>query len=108
MTKLIFDKTKHTAVGIDIGSTTVKIAVIKDGSLVFECYERHHSQVRQKTLEILKSLEELLKNDLLAVTISGSAGLGLANAAHIDFIQEVYATGYHALIKWLIIFCSRN
>ncbi|MBO5454719.1 MAG: 2-hydroxyacyl-CoA dehydratase [Clostridia bacterium] len=93
MIKLNFDKTKHTAVGIDIGSTTVKIAVIKDGSLVFECYERHHSQVRQKTLEILKSLEELLKDDSLAVTISGSAGLGLANAAHIDFIQEVYATG---------------
>ena len=36
------------ALGIDIGSTTIKFALLKDGELVFNCYERHFSQVREK------------------------------------------------------------
>ena len=39
--------------GIDIGSTTAKIAVIDDGELIYSRYERHFSQVRQKTLEMI-------------------------------------------------------
>ena len=39
--------------GIDIGSTTAKIVVVDKGTILFEKYQRHFSQVRQKTLELL-------------------------------------------------------
>lgn len=81
------------AIGIDIGSTTAKIVVFVDGELVYSCYERHFSQVRPKTLELLMRVEELVGDRPVRVSISGSAGLGLAKAANIPFVQEVFATG---------------
>ena len=89
MDKIFLDK---TAVGIDIGSTTAKIIVIKDGDVVFDRYERHFSQVRQKTLELLHEAEKYLENEFFTVAISGSAGLGLARICNIPFVQEVFAT----------------
>ena len=41
-------------VGVDVGSTTVKIVILKNGELVYRQYERHMSQVRPKTLELLR------------------------------------------------------
>ncbi|MGN0115467.1 MAG: hypothetical protein ACI396_09075, partial [Acutalibacteraceae bacterium] len=40
-------------IGIDIGSTTAKLAVFEGGKLIYQRYERHFSQVRQKTLEMI-------------------------------------------------------
>ena len=40
--------------GIDIGSTTAKIIATENGEVLYQCYERHFSQVRQKTLELIK------------------------------------------------------
>ena len=81
------------AIGIDIGSTTAKIVVFCDGQLVYSCYERHFSQVRPKTLELLLRIKDLVGDRPIRVAISGSAGLGLAKAAGIPFVQEVFATG---------------
>ena len=81
------------AVGIDIGSTTAKIVVYCDGQLVYSCYERHFSQVRHKTHELLLRIQDMVGDRPVSVAISGSAGLGLANAADIPFVQEVFATG---------------
>ena len=41
------------ALGIDIGSTTAKVVLVEDGKILYENYQRHFSQVRQKTLELL-------------------------------------------------------
>ncbi len=81
------------AIGIDIGSTTAKIVVFCDGKLAYSCYERHFSQVRPKTLELLLRVRDLVGDRPVYVSISGSAGLGLAGAAGIPFVQEVFATG---------------
>ena len=78
--------------GIDIGSTTAKIAVIDDGELIYSRYERHFSQVRQKTLEMIEAISDLLDGNSFTVAVSGSAGLGMANAARLSFVQEVYST----------------
>jgi len=68
--------------------------VVLDGaSVLFQIYERHLSQVRQKTLEILEEAEPFLRGRTFTVAISGSAGLGMAEAARVPFVQEVYATG---------------
>ena len=84
---------KEARLGIDIGSTTAKVVLERDGNILYECYERHFSQVRIKTLEILYRLQDKIGSSPLKVAISGSAGLGLARAAELPFVQEVFATG---------------
>ncbi|MEA4933695.1 MAG: BadF/BadG/BcrA/BcrD ATPase family protein, partial [Lawsonibacter sp.] len=80
-------------VGIDIGSTTVKVVVLDEqNKLLFRSYERHYSKTRERACEVLRSISDLLSGQNIKVTITGSAGLGVANAAGIDFVQEVYAT----------------
>ena len=79
--------------GIDIGSTTAKIVVVEDGEPLFEKYQRHFSQVRQKTLELLAEAAPYVKDCSFTAAISGSAGLGLAESAGVPFVQEVFATG---------------
>ena len=81
------------SLGIDIGSTTAKVVVLEGDSVLFQCYERHLSQVREKTLELLGRASEHLRGRTFTAAISGSAGLGMAEAAGVPFVQEVYATG---------------
>lgn len=91
--KMYIDTNGKTVIGIDIGSTTAKIAVVKDNRLIYDCYERHFSQVRQKALELIERVRDMVGDDDIRIAISGSAGLGLARAAEIPFVQEVFATG---------------
>lgn len=79
-------------IGVDIGSTTAKVVLIDNGEIVYSRYERHYSQVRQKTLEMIQAIEDRLQGRRFCVAISGSAGLGMAQAAQLRFVQEVYAT----------------
>ena len=80
-------------VGIDIGSTTVKIVAVRDGEIIHKHYERHYSKVREKAVELLQNARAVIgPDDTLRCAITGSAGLGVAKAADIDFVQEVFAT----------------
>jgi len=79
--------------GIDVGSTTLKTVVLNDdGKIIEKSYQRHFSKVREMTLEHLKELDPILRGHPLKVTVTGSAGLGIAKAAGIEFAQEVFAT----------------
>ena len=80
------------SLGIDIGSTTAKIVIIKDSKIIYSKYERHFSQVRPKTLELVKEIKDLIDGETFNVAISGSAGLGMARSADLPFVQEVFAT----------------
>ena len=80
-------------IGIDIGSTTVKVVVLDEqNQLLFRSYERHYSKTRERTCETLQGLTGLLGGQEVQLLITGSAGLGVAKAAGLDFVQEVYAT----------------
>ena len=80
-------------IGIDIGSTTVKVVVLDEqNKLLFRSYERHYSKARERAAETLNSIRDKLAGRQVHLTITGSAGLGVAKAAGIDFVQEVYAT----------------
>ncbi|MEG2192337.1 MAG: acyl-CoA dehydratase activase, partial [Oscillospiraceae bacterium] len=80
-------------VGIDIGSTTVKVVLLdQENNVLHQSYERHFAKVREKATEQLMAVSELLKGNDIKATITGSAGLGVAKAAGIPFVQEVYAT----------------
>ena len=80
-------------VGIDIGSTTVKVVVLDEADqLLYRSYERHYSKTRERACETLHSISDLLQGQNIKLVITGSAGLGVAKAAGLDFVQEVYAT----------------
>ena len=80
-------------VGIDIGSTTVKVVVLdEDNKLLFRSYERHYSKARERACETLRSIGDMLAGRDVRLVVTGSAGLGVAKAAGLDFVQEVYAT----------------
>ncbi len=80
-------------IGIDIGSTTVKVVVLDaQNKLLFRSYERHYSKARERAAETLRSITGMLAGQQVRMVITGSAGLGVAKAAGIDFVQEVYAT----------------
>lgn len=80
--------------GLDIGSTTIKCVVLdNDNKLIYSTYERHYSQITDKTAEILNTVRSKIDGvEDAYVAMSGSAGMGVAQACGIDFIQEVYAT----------------
>ena len=80
-------------IGIDVGSTTVKVIVLsEDNDLLYRSYERHFSMVREKTCELLRRTGKLLEGQQVRTVITGSAGLGLAKSANVNFVQEVFAT----------------
>ena len=86
------EKTVEKNVGIDIGSTTVKVVVMEGEKILYRIYQRHLSQVRQATIKALEGARKFLQGEKFHAAISGSAGLGLAEDAGIDFVQEVFAT----------------
>ena len=68
-------------IGIDIGSTTVKVVVLDaQNKLLFRSYERHYSKTRERTCETLRGLRGLLGGQQVQLLITGSAGLGVAKA----------------------------
>lgn len=81
-------------VGIDLGSTTIKIVILDEkNNILYKDYKRHYSHIKENLIEKLK---ELINNNILdkkaLLSISGSAGMGIAENASIPFVQEVYAT----------------
>lgn len=78
--------------GIDIGSTTAKVVLMDGDEIIFKVYERHYSKVREKTIEIVQRITDIVGDKELKVAISGSAGFGICKATGIDFVQEVFAT----------------
>lgn len=80
-------------VGLDVGSTTLKCVVLNDkNEILFKKYERHLSRIVEKSVEMLKEVEALFPDEKVLLSISGSAGMGLAERSEIPFVQEVYAT----------------
>ena len=79
--------------GIDIGSTTAKLVLMENGKSTYERYERHLSRSRLATLSMLRALLAEQGDIEVCAAVSGSAGMGLAEAGGLPFVQEVYATG---------------
>ncbi|MDR0762517.1 MAG: 2-hydroxyacyl-CoA dehydratase [Campylobacteraceae bacterium] len=82
-------------IGIDIGSTTIKIVLIDEAhNLLHSVYTRHHSDVRNCIVKHIKALQKLpfYKQDKKAtITVSGSGGIDIASVCGIPFVQEVIA-----------------
>ncbi len=80
------------ALGIDVGSTTVKTVVCDEqGTILHSAYQRHFSKVKETVAGQLESILMKFPDAQLRAAMTGSAGLGLANSAGIPFVQEVHA-----------------
>ena len=78
--------------GIDIGSTTVKIAVLnQQHELLFSDYERHFADIQNTLAKLLDKAYKALGAISVAPVITGSGGLTLANHLEVPFVQEVIA-----------------
>ncbi len=77
--------------GIDVGSTTVKAAVIDENNkILYSSYVRHFARVKETVLSELGVIRAEFGGEY-AVSITGSAGLGLSQRSGINFVQEVQA-----------------
>ncbi len=78
--------------GIDIGSTTLKLVVLDErNKIVYKSYERHFSQVRTLLAKRMGELKKLLEGKPLQVALAGSAALGVSEETGLPFVQEVFA-----------------
>ncbi|ROY70163.1 2-hydroxyacyl-CoA dehydratase [Enterococcus gallinarum] len=83
---------KKLSAGIDVGSTTVKMVVLNEKKqALFAKYERHYSDIKTATKKVLLEAQEVIGNQQVALAITGSGGMGLAEVLAIPFVQEVIA-----------------
>ncbi|MBO4982365.1 MAG: 2-hydroxyacyl-CoA dehydratase [Lachnospiraceae bacterium] len=83
---------ESATLGIDIGSTTVKIAILdEEHNILFSDYRRHYANIRETLSLLLKEAYNKLGNLTLHPMITGSGGLTLANHLGVPFTQEVIA-----------------
>lgn len=79
-------------VGIDIGSTTVKVAALSPYlKLVFGRYARHMSDIRHATEALLSELQQTFPGYRITASVSGSGGMGLSQLMGLPFCQEILA-----------------
>lgn len=80
-------------IGVDIGSTTIKMVVInQDEKILFKTYRRHLADIRNAFKSCLEDAESIIKDKKLTFSISGSGGMSLAEKLNVEFIQEVIAS----------------
>ncbi|MGE4463811.1 acyl-CoA dehydratase activase-related protein [Sphaerochaeta sp.] len=80
-------------IGLDVGSTTMKCVVLDETlNVVHTEYRRHYSQISQTAVTMLSVLLDRFSDRPVLLSVSGSAGLGLAQNLNLPFVQEVYAT----------------
>ncbi|PKK39352.1 Activator of (R)-2-hydroxyglutaryl-CoA dehydratase [Clostridiaceae bacterium JG1575] len=84
--------TQKVSMGLDVGSTTVKIVVLNhERKVVYSTYRRHFSDVHSTVRGILLEVYDLLGSVSGTIHAAGSGGLGIAKVLEIPFSQEVIA-----------------
>ena len=80
-------------IGIDVGSTTVKLAILDDAHEIrYAVYRRHHADVRATIVEVLSEAAKDFGSERMTIAITGSGGLLLSQWLGIEFVQEVIAS----------------
>ena len=81
---------KKYSIGLDVGSTTIKTAVLDNqGNLLYSSYERHYSDIKATLAKVLKNV--LTKYDDFSLCVTGSGGISVSQWLEIPFVQEVIA-----------------
>ena len=79
-------------IGLDVGSTTVKIVVLdEEGKTVHKKYQRHYSDIKKTLAEVLLEGIDRIKGETATAAVTGSGGINVAKWLDIPFVQEVTA-----------------
>ena len=79
--------------GLDVGSTTVKLVVINSNyDIIHSTYKRHYSDIKNSVKEVLMEVYRKFKNEAISIMVTGSGGLAVHKWLNIPFIQEVIAS----------------
>lgn len=82
----------HLHMGIDVGSTTVKVVVLNNDKKILFCeYRRHFSDIKQTVEGLFEEVRAVVKDEPFSVVITGSGGLLLSKMLNLPFVQEVIA-----------------
>lgn len=80
-------------VGLDVGSTTVKLVVLdRQDNIIFSKYQRHYSDIKKTIYSLLSEACELFSDDDITIMATGSGGISVSEWLGLDFIQEVIAS----------------
>ena len=86
------EQSKMNSLGIDIGSTTVKISILDpDQKILFSAYKRHYANIQETLSSLLSDAHAELGDLQVSPMITGSGGLTLAKHLGVPFVQEVIA-----------------
>ena len=79
-------------VGLDVGSTTVKIAVMDENlDVLYTSYQRHFSDTKNTVCSVLEDLVDRFPNSEFTIALTGSGAMSAANFLDVAFVQEVVA-----------------
>ncbi len=78
-------------VGIDVGSTTLKVVVLDGNKIIYKVYERHFSDIAGSLKKNLTALKAIVGERSFFFAMTGSAGMGVAQRLGLPFVQEVIA-----------------
>lgn len=79
-------------VGLDIGSTTVKAAIVgENNELLFGRYQRHFSDIRKTVSDIISEVGNEIQGERVLIAVTGSGGISVSKWLGIPFVQEVAA-----------------
>ena len=77
-------------VGLDVGSTTVKIVVMNDNKeVIYSEYRRHFSDTKNTVCNVLEELIQKFADNEFTIALTGSGAMSAAKFLEVDFIQEV-------------------
>lgn len=79
----------QVTLGVDVGSTTIKLVALKDNEVIYKKYERHHSNINGTLVNLINDFINKTAIKDVFFNITGSAGLGLAKKYDLSFVQEV-------------------
>ncbi|URZ00063.1 2-hydroxyacyl-CoA dehydratase [Clostridium felsineum] len=83
---------KNLHLGLDVGSTTVKIVILNSNDeIIYSKYERHYSDIKFTIISLITEAYEKFKDDDVTVMVTGSGGLSVSEWMDVKFIQEVIA-----------------
>nr|MBP7473205.1 2-hydroxyglutaryl-CoA dehydratase [Prevotella sp.] len=79
-------------IGLDVGSTTAKIAVLDNqDKIIYSGYERHNARIDELINKYFDELSALIGNAKVSICVTGSIGMAVAEQLNAEFIQEVVA-----------------
>lgn len=98
------DQAASLALGIDVGSTTVKASLTRIGNdrvkVLSSAYVRHDANLGPALRSIIDEIADAVGDAPLSVILTGSVGMGLAERAGLPFVQEVQAAAAYATYRY--------